>query len=57
MKVTFKDKKKGKWKNAIHVKNMIITSEFIIFNMMNNKKIVIERNNVKFIRLTKLYEK
>lgn len=57
MKVAFKSKKTGKWKNVIHVKNMSVTEKFIIFTMLDGNVKVMNRDNVKYMRQTKLYER
>ena len=57
MKIAIHFNDKDKWETIRKVKNLSITETFIILTMMNGEVKVIDRDKVKYIRETKLYEK
>ena len=57
MKIAIHLNDKEKWETIRKVRNLSITETFIILTMMNGEVKVIDRDKVKYIRETKLYEK
>lgn len=57
MKVAIHFNDKDKWETIAKVKNLSITETFIILTMINGAVKVIDRDKVKYIRETKLYER
>lgn len=57
MKIAIHFNDKDKWETIAKVRNISITETFIILTMMNDEVKVIDRDKVKYIRETKLYER
>ena len=56
MKIAYKNNKTDKWKTVSKVRNMSINDKFIILTMIDGNVNVLKREDVKYIRETKLYE-
>ena len=56
MKLAYKNHKTNKWKTVTKVRTVSVCEEVIILKMMDNSIKTLRREDIRYMRMTKLYE-